>query len=100
MSEFKGSKGNWSVEQCKEFETLHLIWSTSEKSILDNGTLIARTCYAPLSKANAQLIAHAPQMLEILKQIDYTLSVHGKVDAGTNMHIRLSELIQQATTIK
>ncbi|QIY92200.1 hypothetical protein [Chryseobacterium gallinarum] len=63
--EFKGTKGKWRIEKDYKFPTLHNIWSDQE-SILNNGTLIARTCYAPLSESNALLISKAPEMLEML----------------------------------
>ena len=78
--EFKGTPGKWFYEQDKEYPTLHNIWSESHDSIFTNGILIARTCYAPRSLANAQLIAHAPEMLEAMQsfvngfECDYVLN--------------------------
>ena len=54
-TELKITQGEWTFENDKEFPTLHNIWS-DEKSFFTNGTLIARTCYAPLSEHNAKLI--------------------------------------------
>lgn len=95
--EFKGNTGNWFIEQDKEFPNLHNIWS-KDKSIFTNGTLIARTCYAPLSEFNAKLISKAPEMLEMLKVL---VSHYGEI---TGMAIRsdidkANALIKEATEL-
>lgn len=100
MSEFKGTQGEWRFEQNKEFPTLHEIWS-SEKSIFKNGTLIARTCYAPLSKFNSLLISKALEMLSLLSDILETID-YEEMDADNKAHykVKLTKLIKEATELK
>lgn len=49
--------GPWTIERHVEHEALHTIWS-------DRTLLVARTCFAPNSAANALLIAAAPDLLD------------------------------------
>lgn len=92
--EFKGTKGKWTIEKDKEYSTLHNIWSDAE-SILVSGTLIARTCYAPLSEANAQLISKAPELLDAL----YELVCAFENNALKNVDFAKA-LIKEATELK
>lgn len=39
------------------------------------------------------LIAQAQQLRDVAEQIDTTLCVHGKVDAGTDLHDRLQRVL-------
>lgn len=99
--QFKGTKGSWSYEQDKEYPTLHNIWSDADNKILRNGILIGRTCYAPRSKANAQLIAHAPELLEMINEL-YQLLEENQGEAKfytRGHHKRITDLLTRATTI-
>lgn len=96
MNEFKGTKGKWTFERDQEYPTLHNIWS-NEESTLEKGTLIASTCYAILSEANALLISKAPEMLEMLQ---YMLDNGFCIDKhGEDLRVKVSSLIKQATEI-
>ena len=44
-------------------------------------------------EANARLIAESPTMYELLCAVDHTLSVHGKIDADTDLHKRCAEVV-------
>lgn len=59
MEKFTGRK--WEVSEAEK--GLHTIWA--EESL----TMVARTCFAPASEANARLIAAAPEMYGLLKDI-------------------------------
>ena len=59
MSEFKGTKGKWEVE----FDTTSL-----QKHIKCGNKYIAEVSFGNVeNNSNAKLIAHAPEMLEMLK---------------------------------
>lgn len=58
----KHTKGPWELISDQDYPTIDQIWSTDEFP-----TYIARTCYA--HKPNAQLIACAPEMLELLQVV-------------------------------
>ena len=60
--ETKFTEGNWIVKQNQEFPTLHEIWSGENRGEVP--TFIAKTCYAPRSEANANLISAAPDLFE------------------------------------
>lgn len=64
--EFKGTKGKWEVLPDNEHREICQIWTEKEPNRLP--VYIARTCFAPASKANAQLIATAPEMLNLLNE--------------------------------
>ncbi len=74
--------GPWNVERVKEFERqplinpIHLIWC--------DGLLLARTCFAPSSEANARLIAAAPDMLAALRSV----AQHADDEAGFMVLVR------------
>lgn len=69
--ENKHTPGPWEVSIYEEYPTLHTIWSKKEEI----PTLIARTCYAPRSEYNANLIAAAPELLEALQEIKSAISL-------------------------
>ena len=54
---------------------LHTIWS------VDEGLLLARTCFAPASEANARLAAMAPELLTELKSLRALIHDLGVQDA-------------------
>ena len=78
--EFKGTKGKWTVDKpFKNYDGNVFIDINSEKTKFENcngsrgGYLIARTYKNAVlkneQKANAKLIASAPEMFEMLKDI-------------------------------
>lgn len=88
--EFKGTKGKWEATSLNDGSDLHAIFSAK------NNTLIARTCYMPFSKANAQLIAHAPEMLEMLSRV---VKEHETDSKSWSTIIEIKDLLTRATTI-
>ena len=58
------SEGEWSVEEDTSYSGIHFIWCESELRHIPK--LVARTCFAPDSIANAKLIAAAPDLLNAL----------------------------------
>lgn len=74
---------------------LHLIWSNSPFPCL-----VAKTCSAITSEANAMLIAAAPEMLDMLEETLAQLRyLDGRFPTGTTPNIisRIEALIQKAT---
>ena len=65
--------GPWRVAAF-DVEELHTIWSAKDAPI--PSILIARTCFAPASEANAALIARAPAMASELALLADPNSVH------------------------
>jgi len=90
MENFKGTKGKWESYDLNDGSGLHGIFSSKAN------TIVARTCYLPLSEANAQLIAHAPEMLEMLQSIVDKPAFKEYFPAT---RIEVLELIKKATTI-
>ena len=64
MGEVTHTPGPWRIAVDRDYP-LHLIW-TDEGTPNSPGTLIARTCYAFDSEANARLIASAPALYRAL----------------------------------
>lgn len=106
MKGFKGTKGKWSAESLNDGSDLHAIFSAK------TNTLIARTCYMPFSKANAQLISKAPEMLALLQGIaeeictllddeDLTDDKLREFSELTlpNIHLQILTQIKQATEV-
>lgn len=79
----KHTPGPWFPIESVNAETqgLHLIWSRSKPN--ETGVLIARTCFAPQSEANARLIAAAPELLEACRRAIDWLDELG-CDCGTD----------------
>lgn len=61
MSKAKHTQGKWEVSPCNEHDDLHYICA------IPNNIVVARTCYATQSEANARLIAASPELVEALK---------------------------------
>jgi len=95
MSEFKGTKGKWEISEqfderydqpvfelkTQKYDTVCTIWSWQ-----DLGDVINEEC-----RANAKLIACAPEMLEMLEKIEQDY------DCGTDTYARIVQLIKKAT---
>jgi hypothetical protein len=88
--EFKGTKGNFKTKYINGFIR---IVDKDENNVLD-------TPFKQINESNAQLIAHAPEMLEMLNKCSEFLT---KVQAPKTSAIYLSneieQLITKATTI-
>ena len=100
MSEFKGTKGKWSIKNHLEEQK----WFNIQD---EHSEIIARTFYGdsppPISTeeahANAQLIAHAPEMLEMLKECyEFTKKVQAPATASLFLGNAIKQLIQKATS--
>ncbi len=88
MSEFKGTKGKWKVDKY-------------EKDSSGRACYRIHTYIRPMDsqmKANAQLISKAPEMLEMLNHILFTVFWNG---SNLNLHDKekIEQLIKEATTI-
>jgi|JI10StandDraft_1071094.scaffolds.fasta_scaffold188242_7 hypothetical protein len=97
--EFKGTKGKWSIKNISEQRAWINI--TSDKDI------IARAFYGELepivtleeATANAQLIASAPEMFEMLKMIHLSFG-GGRVITFSDKDIEdIEQLLTKITTI-
>lgn len=83
MSEgVRWTPGPWRVAEDRKYG-LHLIWSDD----ISPGALIARTCLAPRSEANARLIGASPDLYEALKNLvasveSWNASGMALIDAG------------------
>ena len=108
MSEFKGTKGRWYIERTSEkdgdFQARILsnvgkaFRSGEEKDqiMIIFGEPSKRNGYANIhSKANAQLISKAPEMLEMLREI------RDQIEDGRTYITKqdITNLIKEATTI-
>jgi len=86
MSEFKGTKGNWRASQ-------------DEESICnENELIICKMHNGHLKndwKANAKLIACAPEMLEMLERVEYWCS---NVNEDAKIIKDIKQLIKKATS--
>lgn len=90
MSEFKGTKGIWTIEGSYDIST------TEGVPVLDCGC--GCCSYHSVQKADLQLMSKAPQMLEMLIQLKDTLS-DGRT-FGYNDYDRVECLIKEATELK
>jgi len=99
--EAKHTKGKWSIKNHSENNK----WFNIQDKYKE---VIARTFYGdsppPIimqeAKANAQLIAHAPEMLEML--IEFVIMFDGVLNENTKsdeLHKKAKQLITKATTI-
>ena len=87
--EFKGTKGKWDKGV------------TGDVKQVVTKKVVADCCFfgddKMIEQANAQLIAHAPEMFEILKEF---LSINGGCIQDVLKHkVKVAKLIKKATTI-
>jgi len=94
--EKKFTEGNWIVKQNQEFPTLHEIWSGDNKGEIP--TFIAKTCYAPRSEANANLISAAPDLLEQLI-VAKKLLIEAGYKTWSYRLLEIDKAIKKATTL-
>lgn len=99
MSEFKGTKGKWYWEEGFDTE-MGSIKSTHGEKVCDFGN---EERYYPTegtepNKYDRLLMVKAPEMLEILNDIDGLLD-NGVIVTNDWIHERVKRLIKQATTI-
>lgn len=94
--EFKGTRGAEWVIQSEE-NGLHTIWM--EMTPEDMPVLIARTCYAIQSEANATLIAAAPDLLEACQFALEMIFENGLENQMPRSIKRLQRSINKALTI-
>jgi len=94
--EFKGTKGVW------EFVENENVYSVETLGIVDKPywAICDTITKKEEDKANAQLIAHAPEMLEML--IEFVIMFDGVLNENTKsdeLHKKAKQLITKATTI-
>lgn len=87
MNEFKGTKGPWEIEHFPR----ELIVTGKDGEFVNNIRLVHKPI---ISKANAQLISKAPEMLDALEEI---VSAFDHGDLKSVEFAR--QLIKEATTI-
>lgn len=92
MENFKGTKGKWVVEYSNRDDSYDIYNENKEEFVCTTMNSL------DLEKYNAQLIAHAPEMLEFIKSIvdDYN---DGLIDDVEHIAIRAEQLFTRATTI-
>lgn len=98
MSEFKGTKGPWVVGKTKrghrKISAQRWAYFCKVYTLTETFTESERKIYDEISKANAQLISKAPEMLEMLKYLidDEQLSSEAMIE-------EVKQIIKEATTI-
>ena len=104
MENFKGTKGDWilvSVNDHPTHEGEQVAFIQTATHAFDVGAVEVSFLNRETFKANAQLIAHAPEMLEALKECK-TMFNKGKRLTTTDMAImadEITDLLTRATTI-
>ena len=92
MNEFKGTKGKW--------ERVTSDWDMNQSVFLENTEIEICSVKSNAHKQlyDAQLIAHAPELLDFIKSIveDYN---NGLIDDVESVAIRSESLYNKATTI-
>ena len=95
MSEFKGTPGKWESREsfCKKFDQ-EIINIDSDKGFSSFVTVYSGGLNNEQSRCDAKLIAHAPELLEILKQIlkEHEIGIIQGLDSKV-----VRELIKSAT---
>lgn len=94
MNEFKGTKGKWGYSPQKGNKTRGFqaqVWREDKFSL----ALIEPTENQEEATANARLIAHAPEMLEMLEQL---IELH-ELGHEIGQYDKAKDLLTRATTI-
>lgn len=96
MSKYKGTRGLWAVKHSESKEAWNIIGTT-----LGGKYKVARCPYFPFekdeAKANAQLMASAPELLEMLSKV-LEINAHHRFD-GHKVNDQIMKVISKATTI-
>lgn len=111
MSEFKGTKGKWGVEyDFNRALSSHTLKVIGNKENVLHGEMICfiRSCrknnFSQSCKADAQLIAHAPEMIEALIKVNEFINENSDKNYMVKLLDRelpgLNELIESATNLK
>jgi len=92
MSEFKGTKGEWSIFQQDEY--IHIENKFSSEAI----TTLVGWNNDEIGLANAKLIACAPEMLDTLEKCnDFLNKVQSPMTASIFLRNEINDLIKKAT---
>lgn len=96
MSEFKGTKGKWNA--CFNWSEKNIEIGTPEQEKI---ALVSKRFDFPESNANAQLIACAPEMLEMLNKVKdlFTKRQMPNEHEANMFSVTINELIEKATTL-
>jgi hypothetical protein len=83
---------------------LHLIWA--EDGTSGPGILVARTCFAPASAANAHLVAAAPELLDALSELVWIIDRAGLLNLSngvqlgpTSWYVKASDRLEAARAV-
>ena len=98
MSEFKGTKGKWKIEDIKS--PCETTINSSEYRIAEVKHFEGKNFNDPIekeAKANALLISKAPELLEMISELLKELEFHGYRHSTTIYNAQ--NLIKEATTI-
>lgn len=87
------STEKWEAIPDQEYPTIHGIWSKTEFP-----TYVARTCFA--SDRNANLIAAAPEMLEVLQDIVNFKKEEESLVTRIEISEKIKKVINRALGIK
>ena len=96
MSEFKGTKGKWYLENYTDHYTNIVRCDNGVHNTIFLGS--TTQCGGEEARANALLMSKAPEMLEMISELLKELAFHGYQHSTTiyNAH----NLIKEATTIQ
>lgn len=98
MNEFKGTKGKWVAEKNSHFyEVIKADGSYDFNAMI----FCSRGNHSAESEANAKLIAHAPDMLEMLSRVnDLLIRRTLPTESEVNQFAKdIQDLLTRATTI-
>jgi hypothetical protein len=108
MNEFKGTKGKWRIEDSSFYQNRKVIFSDYENRFTDKIVIqgIIFNEDEDESKANALLISKAPEMLEMMEEIQRRVSIIISEPNGivretmiNNLNLGIENLIKEATEI-
>lgn len=104
MENFKGTKGSWFVVNVNDHPTHNgeqVAFIQTATHAFDVGAVEESFINRETFKANAQLIAHAPEMLEMLSKAKYELEqFRDSFGQGSLLIDEIEQLINSATSIK